>query len=166
MHKAMMHPLALTLLLTGALPVAAVEVGSLPAVAGGVVETRFAAQPDQRRAWLEVTVLDPRLREESSLTQIVHQQQLRVPGLAFDAESSTIVWSSTDGPVTCARVEWRRILWSRYANVVPTGMCSITPYEHMAELDDGIRVRSEKRLGLRIQAALPGSQALRGASPN
>ena len=79
---------AATVLLAGTSPASAVEIGTIPAINGGVVETRFAVNPELGRAWIEVTVSDPHLRDESPLTRVVHHSRFKVPGLTFDAATS------------------------------------------------------------------------------
>lgn len=144
---------ATTVLLAGVTPASAVHVGSIPAVSGGVVETRFVANPELGRAWIEVTVHDSRHRDESSLTQVVHHSRFQVPGLSFDAATSRIVFHTGKERVECAKVETGKPLFNRPPAVRATGKCAIATETATVARDDGFHMHSREQLQLRLQVA-------------
>lgn len=142
---------ATTLVLAGVAPASAVEIGSVPAVSGGVVETRFVANPELGRAWIEVTVHDPHQRDDSSLTQIVHHSRFKVPGLSFDAATSQIVFAQGGNLISCADVAPRRTLFGKTTAVRPTGNCAIATESATLAEDDGFHVRKRDHVQLRLR---------------
>lgn len=145
------------LLLAGFSPASALEVGHVPAIHGGIVETRFAANPALGRAWIEVTVRDPRLRDESSIHEVVHHSRMQVPGLAYDAATSRIVFAQDGQQVACADVASRSGLLARQPVVRATGRCLIAQESMKVAEDDGFEVRQREQIQLRLR--IPGVTA-------
>ena len=151
--KTLRYIAATTLVLAGVAPASAVDVGRIPAVSGGIVETRFVANPDLGRAWIEVTVHDPHQRDESPLTQIVHHSRFKVPGLSFDAATSRIVFKTGRELIACAEVDAGKTLFNRPPTVRATGKCAIATESTTFAEDDGFHVRKREKVQLRLQLA-------------
>ena len=142
---------ATTVMLAGISPASAVDVGRVPAISGGVVEARFAANPALGRAWVEVTVRDPTLRDESPLTQVVHESRFTVPGLTFDAATSRIVLATGTRRIDCAEVDNGRTLFGTAPSVKSTGRCEIATEPTTLAEDDGFHVREKEHFQLRLR---------------
>lgn len=142
-------------LLAGVAPASAFEVGTVPAFQGGIVETRFAANPALGRAWIEVTVRDPRLHDEHLFAKVVHFERLTVPGLSYDADSSRIVFAREGSEIACADVTPGTRLFGRQPVIRSTGKCLIDQALAAVAEDDGFHVRYREHIELRLQLPDP-----------
>lgn len=143
--------------LAGVAPASALEVGKVPALQGSIIETRFAADPVLGRAWIEVTVEDPRLHDEHLFAQVVHFERLAVPGLSYDAETSRIVFTREGNKVACADVTPGTKIFGRQPVVRSTGQCLIDQEHATVAEDDGFHIRYREHIELRLQ--LPSATA-------
>lgn len=137
--------------LAGVAPASALELGTVPAIQGAIVETRFAADPDLKRAWLEVTVRDPALHDEHLFANVVYFERLTVPGLTYDAGSSRIVFAEGGNQVACAEVTAGTRLFGRQPVIRSTGQCLISQERAKVTEDDGFNLRYREHIELRLQ---------------
>ncbi len=144
-------------LLAGISPASAVDVGTVPSVQGGIIETRFAANPALGRAWIEVTVRDPRVHDEHLFAGVVHFERIAVPGLSFDAGTSRIVFAQGRSEVACADVSPGSWLSGQQPVIRSTGRCVIGHELAKVAEDDGFNIRYREHIELRLQ--LPDATA-------
>lgn len=106
---------------------------------GDVVKAKFAINKELGRAWLEVSQDD----YSSEGTPSAHK--VKVPGLSFDAATSTILLNLDGQLVECANLVTSGRSIFRITRII-NNRCSLSHKYVVVTVDDGFNTRRETRL--------------------